>query len=290
MATPRKSPLGRGLDALISTDNVSRATRALIDEIPLDRIYANPNQPRREFDKVALQELADSIKEFGIIQPVTLRSTEDGRYEIIAGERRFRAAGMAGLKSIPAYVRTATDESTMQMALIENIQREDLNAIEVSLACKDLLERYDMTQEQLSRKIGKNRATIANYIRLLGLPAEIQIAIRDKKIEMGHARALLSVTDPVSQLSLFHESLAKGYSVREVEQKVKKLNAGKVKESIVSKKEGPDTTLLSEKLSHHFGCAVNIKCSSRYKGHIDICFENRQEMQKILEILDRQGK
>lgn len=185
MTPPKKSALGRGLDALISTELVQTQGSSSISEVPMSQIHANPDQPRRDFDPERLQELSESIHEIGIIQPITLRKISEGNYQIIAGERRFRAASMAGLESIPAYVRTADDENVMEMALIENIQREDLNSMEVALACQNLLEVYSMTQDQLSARIGKNRATIANYIRLLKLPAEIQVALKNKQIDMG---------------------------------------------------------------------------------------------------------
>ena len=220
----KKSALGRGLDALISTDYTKTEGSSSINEVPLKQIYANPDQPRREFDEERLQELADSIREIGIIQPITLRKIKENEYQIIAGERRFRAATIANLETIPAYIRTADDENVMEMALIENIQREDLNAMEVALACQNLLEVYSMTQEQLSTRIGKKRATVANYIRLLRLPAEIQVALKDKLIDMGHARALLAIDDPIKQLALFHELRKFGYSVRKVEERVKQIN------------------------------------------------------------------
>ena len=227
MTPPKKSALGRGLDALISTDLVQTQGSSSINEVPIDQIHANPDQPRRDFDPESLQELSDSILQIGIIQPITLRKVKEGDYQIIAGERRFRAATMAGLKSIPAYIRTANDENVMAMALIENIQREDLNSMEVALACQNLLEVYDMTQEQLSSRIGKKRATIANYIRLLKLPAEIQVALKNKQIDMGHARALLAIDDPLKQLQLFHELTKYGYSVRMVEDKARLMNEDK---------------------------------------------------------------
>ena len=175
MTQPKKKALGRGLDALISTDGLVRTQgSSSICEIPTDRIHANPDQPRREFDPESLAELAESVKELGIIQPITLRKVNEDDYQIIAGERRFRASLLAGLKTIPAYVRTADDESVMEMALIENVQREDLNSMEIALACQNLIEMYGMTQEQLAARIGKKRATVANYVRLLKLPAEIQ--------------------------------------------------------------------------------------------------------------------
>ncbi|MBR6482582.1 MAG: ParB/RepB/Spo0J family partition protein, partial [Bacteroidaceae bacterium] len=192
MAVQKKFPaLGRGLDALISTEDVHTGGSSSINEISIEKIKANPNQPRREFDAEALSELADSIREIGIIQPITLRKMDDGTYQIIAGERRWRASQMAGLKTIPAYIRTADDENVMQMALVENIQREDLNAIELALAYQNLIEKYDLTQDQLSEKVGKKRATIANYLRLLKLPAQVQVALQNRQVDQGHARALL---------------------------------------------------------------------------------------------------
>ena len=191
MATFKRNALGRGLDALITMDEVKTEGSSSINEIELSRIYPNPDQPRREFDPDGLAELASSIRELGIIQPISLRQTSDGSYQIIAGERRFRAATMAGLKSVPAYVRTAEDETMMEMALIENIQREDLNSIEIALTFQKLIEQYNLTQERLSERIGKKRTTIANYLRLLKLPAEIQMGLKNRRIDMGHARALL---------------------------------------------------------------------------------------------------
>ena len=221
MAPHKKFPaLGRGLDALIQTDTVQTEGSSSINEIPLSQIHPNPNQPRREFDSEALQELADSIREIGIIQPITLRKIDDGTYEIIAGERRWRASQMAGLKSIPAYIRTADDENMMEMALIENIQRQDLNAVEIALAYQHLLEQYELTQDRLSERVGKKRATITNYLRLLKLPALIQMALQNREIDMGHARALLSLDNPTLQLQVFAEIKRDHLSVRKVEELV----------------------------------------------------------------------
>ena len=196
MAPTKRNALGRGLDALLSMDEVKTSGSSSINEIELDKIVVNPNQPRREFDEVALQELSDSIAEIGIIQPITLRDLEDGTYQIIAGERRFRDSKKAGLTSVPAYIRTASDENVMEMALIENIQREDLNAVEIALAYQHLLEQYELTQERLSERVGKKRTTIANYLRLLKLPAPIQMALQNKDIDMVHARSLIALSDP----------------------------------------------------------------------------------------------
>ena len=191
MAAQKKFSLGRGLDALISTDRVETEGSSKINEIRLDEITANANQPRKDFDEEALNELAESIREIGIIQPVTLRQTGEHSYQIIAGERRYRASLLAGKETIPAYIRTASDENVMEMALIENIQREDLNAVEIALAYQHLMEQYGLTQEKLSERVGKKRTTIANYLRLLKLPAQIQMALQNKTIDMGHARALI---------------------------------------------------------------------------------------------------
>ena len=199
----RRNALGRGLDALFSMDEVQAEGSSSINEIELDKISINPNQPRRDFDPTALQELADSIAEIGIIQPITLRKMGDDEYQIIAGERRFRASQLAGLKTIPAYIRTADDENVMEMALIENIQREDLNSVEIALAYQHLIDQYGLTQERLSERVGKKRTTIANYLRLLKLPAPIQIGLQNKQIDMGHARALLTLEDPKLQVKVY---------------------------------------------------------------------------------------
>lgn len=233
MAVKKKFPaLGRGIDALIDThDEVRTSGSGSINEVPVDRIQANPDQPRHEFDEVALEELAESIRQLGIVQPITLRKMEDGTYQIIAGERRWRASKKAGLQTIPAYVRTADDEAVMQMALVENIQREDLNAIEVALAYQKLIEQYHLTQEELSEKVGKKRATVANSLRLLKLPAPVQLALRNKQIDQGHARAILGVPEPSLQLRLFQEIQKNGYSVRKVEEMVKDILSGETVKS-----------------------------------------------------------
>ena len=227
MAIRKKyNALGRGLDALISTDAVSTQGSSTINEIAIDQIEANPNQPRREFDQEALQELATSIREIGIIQPITLRQVADNRFQIIAGERRWRASQIAGLKAIPAYIRTISDESVMEMALVENIQREDLNAIEIALGYQHLLDNDGMTQERVSERVGKSRAAIANYLRLLRLPAQIQLALQKKEVDMGHARALLALDSPSQQIKVFKEIQKHGYSVRKVEEMVNMLKNG----------------------------------------------------------------
>ena len=217
---------GRGLDALIDTTDIATQGSSNLNEIALSQIEPNPDQPRREFDEEALQELADSIKNLGIIAPITLRQVSADRYQIIAGERRWRASKMAGLQSIPAYIRTVEDENVMEMALVENIQREDLNAIEIALAYQHLAETTGMTQARISERVGKSRAAVTNYMRLLKLPAQVQMALKDREIDMGHARALLSLESPTQQIKLFKEVQKQGYSVRKVEEMVKQLKSG----------------------------------------------------------------
>ena len=212
--------LGRGLDALIDTTHVSTAGSSSISEIPLQYIYANPDQPRHDFDQEALEELAQSIKEHGVISPITLRKNSANNYMIIAGERRYRASKMVGLETIPAYVRTAKDEQVMEWALIENVQREDLNAIEIALAYQKLMDDHQLTQEKMADRVGKKLATVATYLRLLKLPAEIQLGIKEKKIDMGHARAILGSPSPEQQLAIYKKILVNGLSVRKVEELV----------------------------------------------------------------------
>ncbi|MBQ2182810.1 MAG: ParB/RepB/Spo0J family partition protein, partial [Bacteroidaceae bacterium] len=225
MAVKKKyGTLGRGLDSLISTEDVRPELSSTINEIEISLIDANPNQPRREFDSDALQELAESIAEIGIIQPITLRQMETGRYQIIAGERRWRASQLAHLSTIPAYIRTADDENVMEMALIENIQRQDLNSVEIALAYQHLIDQYGLTQEKLSERVGKKRATVANFLRLLKLPAPVQVALQNHEIDTGHARALLALEDPKQQVKFFNVIKEKGYSVRMVEQLIKEYN------------------------------------------------------------------
>ena len=282
MAVHKKFPaLGRGLDALISTEEELHTNgSSSICEVPLTRIKANPNQPRREFAAEALQELADSIRQIGIIQPITLRLMDDGTYQIIAGERRWRASQMAGLATIPAYVRTADDENMMQMALVENIQREDLNAIEIALAYQNLIEQYDLTQDRLSEKVGKNRATIANYLRLLKLPAQVQVALQNREVDQGHARALLGLDKPSLQVKLFNEIKEKGYSVRQVEEMVKALNSG-------GKQLSGEYAELRNRLQQVFNTKVQLTCSQQGKGRITIPFASEEELERIISMLDR---
>ena len=295
MVAHKKFPaLGRGLDALISTaEELHTSGSSSISEVPVFKIKANPNQPRREFSTEALQELAESIRQIGIIQPITLRLMEDGTYQIIAGERRWRASQMAGLTSIPAYVRTADDENMMQMALVENIQREDLNAIEIALAYQNLIEQYNLTQDKLSEKVGKNRATIANYLRLLKLPAQVQVALQNKEVDQGHARALLGLDKPSLQVKLFNEIKEKGYSVRQVEEMVKALNNGETLKSgrrtlkPAGKKLPEEYAELQGRLRDMFSTKVQMTCSGQGKGKITIPFASEEELERIITTLDR---
>ena len=284
----KRNALGRGLDSLISMDDVQPSGSSAINEIAIDLIKPNPDQPRINFDEEALEELATSIRELGIIQPLTLRSAEAGTYMIISGERRYRAAKLAGLDTVPAYVRTANDSELTEMALIENIQREDLNAIEIALTFRKLIDQYSLTQERLSERIGKKRATIANFLRLLKLPAEVQLGLRDKAVDMGHARALLSVEKPSLQLKLYNEILKKGLSVRQVEQRAKELNEGANAEpkTPAKKVNSADYDVLKQHLSKSFGVAVSFACNKDGKGKISFPFKNEEELERIIRIFD----
>ena len=284
--------LGRGLDALIDTTHVDTNGGSSINEVELRLIVANPDQPRRNFDEEALQELADSIREHGVISPITLRKNDDDTYMIIAGERRFRAAKMAGLETIPAYIRTVEDENVMEMALVENIQRQDLNAIEIALAYEHLMENEGMTQEKVSERVGKSRAAIANYLRLLKLPAQVQMALQKKEIDMGHCRALLALDSPSLQIKLFKEIQKNGYSVRKVEEMVQRLKNGEDVESgkktITAKAQVPEEfAMLRDRLSSFLNTKVQFTCSSKGKGKISIPFANEEELEHIMNVFDK---
>ena len=289
-AVNKRNALGRGLDALIDMGEIETSGTSSINEIELSRIQPNPDQPRREFDDESLEELAASIREIGIVQPISLRQQANGTYQIIAGERRYRAARIAGLSTVPAYIRTVEDEAVMEMALIENIQREDLNAIEIALSFKKLIEQYNLTQEQLSERVGKKRTTVANYLRLLKLPAEVQIGLRDKMIDMGLARALLSVENASVQLELYKAIVAEGLSVRKVEELARSMAqapakaASKVARSSAQRKE---YNLLRNNLSNFFGIKVQFSCDDNGKGKISIPFKNEEELEHIIGLLDK---
>jgi len=283
---------GRGLDALIDTSNVRTQGSSTINEIPIDQIEANPNQPRREFDPTALQELANSISQLGIVQPITLRQVAENHYQIVAGERRWRASQLAGLTAIPAYIKTINDENVMEMALVENIQREDLNAIEIALAYQQLMENGAMTQDKVSERVGKSRSAVTNYLRLLKLPAQVQMALQKKEIDMGHARALLALDSPSMQIKLFKEVQKNGYSVRKVEEMVQQLKNGEDVES-GKKKISAKTTLpeefnvLKSRLSDFFKTKVQMSCTAKGKGKISIPFANEEELERIMNMFDK---
>ena len=282
---------GRGLDALIDTGEVRTQGSSNLNEIPLSQIEPNPDQPRREFDEVALQELANSIREMGIISPITLRQTSDDRYQIIAGERRWRASQIAGLSTIPAYIRTVHDENVMELALVENIQREDLNAIEIALAYEHLAESTGMTQEKISERVGKSRTAVTNYMRLLKLPAQIQMALKNHDIDMGHARALLSLDSPTLQLKLFKEVLKNNYSVRKVEELVQQLKNGGTTQSQKGSKTAnglaPAIEALRQRMADKLQANVQMSCNAKGKGKLSIAFADEAELQRIVELLER---
>lgn len=282
---------GRGLDALIDTSDVRTGGSSDLGEIAIDQIEPNPDQPRREFDQEALLELAGSIKTLGIIAPITLRQVGQGHYQIIAGERRWRASQIAGLTTIPAYVRTVEDENVMEMALVENIQREDLNAIEIALAYQHLAETTGMTQAKISERVGKSRAAVTNYMRLLKLPAQVQMALKDKEIDMGHARALLSLDSPSQQIKLFKEVQKQGYSVRKVEEMVQMLKNGQdiqnVRKTVGTKPQLPqEYNALRQRLADFFQTKVQMTCSPTGKGKISISFDSEEELERIMNVLD----
>ena len=282
---------GRGLDALIDTTaEVKTEGSSNLNEVEISLIDPNPNQPRREFDQEALQELANSIRELGIIQPITLRKVAN-RYQIIAGERRWRASQLAGLQKIPAYIVSVEDQGMMEMALVENIQREDLNAIEIALAYQHLAEATGMTQAKISDRVGKSRAAVTNYLRLLKLPAQVQMALKNHEIEMGHARALLAIDSPSQQIKLFREVQQQQLSVRKVEELVQALKNGDdvktARGKIASKSQLPEEfNILKDRLAQFFQTKVQMTCSPKGKGKITLQFDNEEQLERIMNILD----
>ena len=282
---------GRGLDALIDTTaEVKTEGSSNLNEVEISLIDPNPNQPRREFDQEALQELANSIRELGIIQPITLRKVAN-RYQIIAGERRWRASQLAGLQKIPAYIVDVEDQGVMEMALVENIQREDLNAIEIALAYQHLAEATGMTQAKISDRVGKSRAAVTNYLRLLKLPAQVQMALKNHEIEMGHARALLAIDSPSQQIKLFREVQQQQLSVRKVEELVQALKSGDdvktARGKIASKTQLPEEfNILKDRLAQFFQTKVQMTCSPKGKGKITLQFDNEEQLERIMNILD----
>lgn len=283
-----KKTLGRGLDSLLDAEVIGSSS---ISEVAISDIYPNPDQPRRTFEEESLKELAASLRSIGLVQPITLLKKSAGNYMIISGERRWRAARMAGMTTLPAYIKTEEDEHVMEMALIENIQREDLNAIEISLAYQKLIETYDLTQEELSTRVGKKRTTISNYLRLLKLPGEIQIGLTQKKIDMGHARALLSIPDPEHQLALYAEIIRQGLSVRAVESLAahyREKGADSPAKQKKTKQSLPEEyRLLTGQLSRFFRTKVKLDCDAKGKGKLTIPFASEEELERIMALLER---
>lgn len=294
----KKIALGRGLKSLLSdtpeTDKLEEAAPASppnggMSEILVGEIEVNPFQPRQHFDQEALKELAESIKVHGIIQPITVRKLARNQYQLISGERRFQASKLAGLKSIPAYVRSANDQQMLEMALIENIQRENLNPIEISLSYQRLITECNLKQEELGERVGKNRSTVTNYLRLLKLPPDIQIALRDNRLSMGHARAIISVENSESQLYIFKKIISEDLSVRKVEELTRQLAVDKGdlttnKQTSTITNETKEISQLQAKLSSHFGTKVSVKSDGK-KGEIRIPFLSVEDLNRLLDIL-----
>lgn len=288
----KRSGLGRGLGALLEDSGEkqkisgSGATpKGAINEIEIAKIETNPWQPRTDFDEEALNDLAESIKVQGIIQPITVRALSENEFQLISGERRLQASKKAGLKTVPAYIRIANDQQMLEMALIENIQRENLNAIEIALSYQRLLAECDLKQEELGSRVGKNRSTVTNYLRLLKLPPDIQIALRDGKLSMGHARALISIEDVSLQLDIFKQIIANDLSVRKVEELVRNGNE-KAPATKEKASENPEIKKLQSQLSSHFGSKIAIKANADNKGEIKIPFTSTEDLNRILEILN----
>jgi ParB family chromosome partitioning protein len=285
----KRNVLGRGLGALM--DDADRMQPgAGIDEIELSKIEANPFQPRTKFDEETLKELAESIKEIGLIQPITLRKIADNKYQIIAGERRFRAAQLAGMNSIPAFIRKAKDEGMLEMALVENIQREDLDAIEIAMSYQRLLEELEFTQEELSSRVGKKRSTIANYLRLLKLPAVIQKGLIDKLISMGHARAIINIEDTDVQTLIYGQIVKMGLSVRRVEEIVRNLNNAEAKETVTAEKHKfpKEYQNLKKQLDKILNSKIDISMNSHGRGKIVIPFKSVSDLERIVKIIENQ--
>ncbi len=293
----KKTGLGKGLSALLDDTEVVQSSSSLgsvssavnhIHPVLLSQIVVNPYQPRTDFDQEALQELADSIKLQGLIQPITVRQVGQNSYQLISGERRFRASKIAGLNEIPAYVRSANDQQMLEMALIENIQRENLNAMEVALSFQRMLDECNLKQEELGERVSKNRSTVTNYLRLLKLPPTIQASIRDNQLSMGHARALVSVENVDHQLFIHKEILAKGLSVRKVEELVREIQSLGAKKS--QKKEEDLISFQYQKvqddLASRLGTRVKLKMKGKNSGLIEIPFLSENDLNRILELLD----
>jgi len=299
----RMTGLGRGLGALLQDSDSVNSNKSSgrtapygaissMNEIDVDLIEANPYQPRSNFDQEALQELADSIKVQGIIQPITVRQLGRDKYQLISGERRLQASKLIGMQRIPAYIRTANDQQMLEMALIENIQRENLNAIEIALSYQRLIHECNLKQEELGDRVGKNRTTVNNYIRLLKLPPTIQAALRDNQISMGHARALITIDDLMSQLKIFKKTVEDGWSVRKVEEEVRKLSLAPPTDENNRRLQTvrQEIRSLQFRLSSYFGSKVSIKSDDNHKGEIKIPFTSQEELDRILGSLDLEKK
>ncbi|HEY9561931.1 MAG TPA: ParB/RepB/Spo0J family partition protein [Anseongella sp.] len=292
MCSLKRNALGKGLSALLEDNDAGKTipqgelpAAGTVLMIPLDEIETNPFQPRNDFDETALQELADSIRLQGIIQPVTVRKAGDRLYQLISGERRLRASRMAGLQEIPAYIRLADDRGMLELALIENIQRENLNAIEIAISYQRMIDECDLKQDQLGDRVGKNRSTVTNYLRLLKLPPAIQASIRDEQISMGHARALITIPEADRQLWVFREIIDKGLSVRKVEELVRQVGSEPEKKA---KKPGQlpyEYRKIADGLSSRFGTKVQLKVDPAGKGRIEIPVLSRNDLTRILDIL-----
>ncbi|MEN8120646.1 MAG: ParB/RepB/Spo0J family partition protein [Bacteroidota bacterium] len=294
----KKKAMGRGLGALIDDAKYEKrpvkeaVSTSAISEIEISKIETNPFQPRQEFDEEALAELADSIKELGIIQPITVKKLDNGNFQLISGERRFRASKMAGLKNIIAFIRNTNDQGLLEMALVENIQREDLNSVEIAVNFQRLMDECKLTQERLSERVGKKRATIANYLRLLKLSAEIQVGVRDKKISMGHAKAIINIDNPATQLKVYYRIINEGLSVRNAEAIVREINYPVRKEKNQADKVQLPKEYLSirNSLNKWLDTKVDLKKSDNGKGSINISFNSEDEFNRIAGILTKDMK
>ena len=299
MSAEKRNALGRGLSALLNDSESVQQNKNIasngpevvnagaINDISLAEIETNPFQPRTDFDEQALAELADSIKLQGLIQPITVRRMSAHSYQLISGERRFRASKLAGLTHIPAYVRTANDQQMLEMALIENIQRENLNAIEVALSFQRMLEECNLKQEELGERVSKNRSTVTNYLRLLRLPPAVQASIRDGQISMGHAKALLTIDDPTKQIYYHQHIIKEGLSVRSTEDLVREVQKFQVKKE--TKRPEPvsfQVQKIQDDLASKFSTRVKLKVDGHGKGSIEIPFLSQEDLGRILEIMD----
>lgn len=295
----KKQALGRGLGALIESEEQAGRKHenktveksevvSGVAEIDINAIEANPYQPRTIFDEEALSELADSIRQLGIVQPLTVRKKDDGTYQLISGERRLKASKIVGLEKVPAYIREANDQNMLEMALVENIQREDLDAIEISISYQRLMEECDLTQESLSQRVGKKRATVTNYLRLLKLPAEIQLGIKERKLTMGHARTLVTIEDPQQQLNIYKKIIAQDLSVRKVEELVRNFQTeAKASDDAANDNDNKEYDGLRSHLSKFFNTNIDFNRNNNGRGKIVIPFKSDEELERIIAIFDK---